>query len=79
MDMARSLLEAKNLSNNYWAKAIVCVVYIINRCPRKGVKNIISKEAWSGRKCSFSHMRVVGCMAYAHVPNKLRNKLDNKR
>lgn len=30
------------------------------------------------RKPDVSHMRIFGCVAYAHVPNNLRKKLDDK-
>ena len=67
MEMARSMMKAKHLSNKYWAEAVSCATYIMNRCPTKSVKNIIPEEAWSGRKHSVSHMRVFGCVAYARA------------
>lgn len=76
--MARSMLKAKHLSNEYWAEAISCAAYIMNRCPTKSVMNMVLEEAWTGRKHSVTHMRVFGCVAYAHVPDELRRKLDNK-
>lgn len=76
--MARSMLKAKHLSNEYWAEAISCAAYIMNRCPTKSVMNMILEEAWIGRKHNVTHMRVFGCVAYAHVPDELRRKLDNK-
>ena len=39
---------------------------------------MVPKEAWSGRKHSVTHMRVFGCVAYAHVLDELRKKLDRK-
>jgi len=54
------------------------VVYILNRCPTKSLKNSVPEEAWTGRKPDVSHIRIFGCVAYANVPNKLRQKLDNK-
>eukprot|EP00253_Pinus_taeda_P009530 PITA_09530 len=35
MDMARSMLKAKHLPNDYWAEAVNCAAYILNRCPTK--------------------------------------------
>ena len=29
-----------------------------------------------GMKHSVSHLKVFGCVTYAHVPNELRKKLD---
>jgi len=42
------------------------------------VQNITPYEAWCGRKPNISHLRVFGCIAYAHVPNEKRRKLDDK-
>eukprot|EP00253_Pinus_taeda_P036700 PITA_36700 len=78
MDMARSMLKAKHLPNDYWAEAVNCEAYILNRCPTKAVMNKVPKEAWSGRKQGVTHMRVFGCVAYAHIPDQLRRKLDSK-
>eukprot|EP00253_Pinus_taeda_P030339 PITA_30339 len=76
--MARSMLKAKHFLNDYWAEAVNCATYILNRCPTKAVMNRVSEEAWSGRKQGVTHMKVFGCVAYAHIPNQLRRKLDNK-
>ena len=71
MEMARSMMKAKHFSNEYWAEAISFALYIMNRCPTKSVKNMIPEEAWSGRKYNVGHMRVFGCVAYAHIPDEL--------
>jgi len=56
MDMARSMLKSKSLPNDYWAEAVNCAVYIMNRCPTKVVMNKVLEEAWSGRKQGVTHM-----------------------
>jgi len=38
----------------------------------------VPEEAWTGIKLDVSHIRIFGYVAYAHIPNKLRQKLDNK-
>eukprot|EP00253_Pinus_taeda_P025810 PITA_25810 len=78
MDMARSMLKAKHLPNDYWAEAVHCAAYILNRCPIKVVMNRVLEEAWSGTKQGVTHMKVFGCVAYAHIPDQLRKKLDSK-
>ena len=35
-------------------------------------------ERWYGRIPNVSHFRVFGCIAYAHVPETERRKLDKK-
>lgn len=49
-----------------------------NRSPTKSVMNKVPEEAWSGMSCSLSHIRVFGCLAYAHLPKELRGKLDDR-
>eukprot|EP00253_Pinus_taeda_P026770 PITA_26770 len=78
MDMARSMLKAKHLPNYYWAEAVHCAVYILNRCPTKVVMKRVPEEAWSGRMQGVTHIKVFGCVAYAHIPDQLRKKFDNK-
>eukprot|EP00253_Pinus_taeda_P015702 PITA_15702 len=78
MDMSRSMLKAKHLPNDYWAEAVNCAAYILNRYPTKAVMNRVPEEAWSGRKQGVTHMRVFGSVGYAHIPDQLRRKLDNK-
>lgn len=36
------------------------------------------EEAWSGRKPTVDHFKIFGCIAYAHIPDQKRLKLDNK-
>ena len=40
--------------------------------------NRVPEEAWSGIKQHVTHMRFFSCVAYAHIPDQLRKKLDNK-
>ena len=77
--MVRSMLKEKNLPNEYWAEAANCAAYILNRCQTKAVMNRVLEEAWSGIKQGVSHMRLFGCVAYAHIPDQLRKKLESKR
>jgi transposase InsO family protein len=70
MNMARSMLRAKNLSNDYWDEAVVCSMYILNRSPTTSVKDKVPQEAWSGTKLNVSHFRIFGCIAFAHIPEE---------
>jgi len=78
MEMARSMLKEKGMPKIFWAEAVYIVVYILNRCPTKAVKDKTPIEAWSVRKPSAKHLRVFGSICYIHVPDQRRHKLEDK-
>lgn len=78
LDMVRCMLKSKNLPKSFWAEAVACAVYVLNRCPTKSVRDKTPEEAWSERRPSIRHLKIFGCLAYAHVPDQLRKKLDDK-
>ena len=62
-----------------WAEAISTAVYLRNRMPTRAIKeNTTPYELWCGRKPNVRHLLVFGCMAYAHIPDSERQKLDKK-
>ena len=79
MESARSMMTHASLPDKYWAEAVEAATYIRNRTPTTAIKgNKSPLEVWSGRKTDVSNLRVFGCMAYAHVPDAQRQKLDKK-
>jgi len=54
------------------------VNHVLNRSPTLIVKDMTPEEAWSGRKPSVEHFRVFECIAYVHIPDVKRSKLDDK-
>ncbi len=68
----------KKMSDHYWAEAVETVVYIMNRTPTATVHGMTPEEKYSGKKPDLSHLKVFGCIAYVHVSNELRTKLDPK-
>ena len=36
------------------------------------------EEKFTGKKPDLSHLKVFGCLAYVHIPDELRSKLDPK-
>ena len=79
VESARSMIAYAGLSNIFWAEAISTASYVRNRLPTTALKERETPyERWYGRKPDVSHFRVFGCMAYAHVPDCERRKLDTK-
>ncbi|MCO5609397.1 hypothetical protein L7F22_063623 [Adiantum nelumboides] len=78
MEMARCMLKAKSLPHKLWMEAVACAAHVLNRCPTRALKTITPYESWYDRKPSVSYLRVFGCLAYAHISQQLRGKLDDK-
>ena len=78
MEMARCMLNGKNLPHKFWLEAIMCASYVLNICSTKAIKNIAPYDAWIGHKPNVGHMRIFGSLAYAFVPPEQRHKLQDK-
>jgi hypothetical protein len=76
--IARAMLNEKNLPNYFWVEAVVTIVYIMNRTPIAIVHGMTHEEKFTGKKPDVSHFRVFGCIAYVHVLEEKRSKLDPK-
>ncbi|KAA0056488.1 Integrase, catalytic core [Cucumis melo var. makuwa] len=49
VEMARSMLQIKGLSNDFWAEAVSTSIYLLNISPTKAVMNKTPFEAWYGK------------------------------
>ncbi|BBH09623.1 ADP glucose pyrophosphorylase large subunit 1 [Prunus dulcis] len=78
MELARSMLKAKAMPNRFWAEAVACAVYLLNHASSNSVEGKTPQEAWSGLKPCISHLRIFGSIAYSHIPDETRRKLDDK-
>lgn len=61
-----------------WAEAVNTAAYLINRGPSVPLEHNIPEEVWSGKEVKLSHLKVFGCVAYVHISDQGRNKLDPK-
>lgn len=78
MNMVRCLLSQKGMPKTFWAEAVNCSFYLLNRCPTLSLKDMTPEEAWTGIKPSVTHLRVFGSIAHAHIPDARRTKLEDK-
>ena len=74
VESVRSMLIDAHLPHKFWAEALSTAVYLRNRSPTKAVEDKTPYEAWSGDRPNVKHLRVFGCIAYAHVPKDERKK-----
>ena len=79
MESARSMLSHAGLRNNFWAEAVATAAYVRNRSPTSALsEDVTPYQKWYGCKPNLKHLKVFGCIAYAHVPDAQRQKLDKK-
>ncbi|GKV07212.1 hypothetical protein SLEP1_g19010 [Rubroshorea leprosula] len=78
MNMVQSLMSKSILPKEFWPEAVNWSVHILNRSLTSSLPNMKPKEAWNGRKLAIDYFRNFGCIAYAHVPDQKRSKLDDK-
>ncbi|CAL5331695.1 unnamed protein product [Camellia sinensis] len=78
VEKVRCMLKMTKLPKPFWEEAVLVACYLINRSPSVPLNFQIPEEVWSGREISYSHLRVFGCKAFAHVSKEHRQKLDDK-
>ena len=76
--IACALMIEKAMLHVYWAKVVFTTVYIMNRTSTIAIHDVTPKERFTGIKPDLSHLKVFGCIAYVHIPDKLSTKLDPK-
>jgi hypothetical protein len=72
------MLNEKNLPNYFWAEAITTTFYIVNQTPIAIVHGMTLGEKFMGKKSDVSHLKMFVCIAYMHVVDEKRSKLDPK-
>ena len=78
-ESARAMIIEADVPKSFWAEAIATSVYVRNRLPTAAIRDHITPyERWYGKKPNISNARVFGSLAYAHIPDELRQKLDVK-
>lgn len=78
LNMVRSMLSEKKMPKTFWPEAVNWTTFVLNRCPTSAMKDMTPQEAWSGEKPSVEFFRVFGCIAFVHVPEARRTKLENR-
>ena len=63
LDMVRSMMGFASLLESFWGYALETACLLLNNVPSKPV-NKTPYEIWTGRKPTFSHLRVWGCPTY---------------
>lgn len=78
MEKVRSMIRMAGLSKSFWGEAVRIACYLINRSPSAPLNFDIPEKVWAGKDVSYSHLKVFGCKAFAHVPKEHQLKLDDR-
>ena len=79
MEAARSMMTHAGLPDKFWAEAVDTAAYLRNHTPTTAIRGYRTPyEVWYGERPNIGHLKVFGCVAYAHIPDSLRQKLDKK-
>jgi transposase InsO family protein len=63
VEIARAMLNEKNLPIYFWVEAVAIIVYIMNRTPTTVIHGMTLEEKFTGKKPDVSHLKVFGCIA----------------
>ena len=75
LERVRCMITNVGLSKSFWGEAIATTCYLINKCPSQSIGLTGLMEMWPRQLADYSHLRVFGCLAYAHYK---QDKLDPK-
>ena len=62
-----TLLHSK-LPKTFWGEAVKTVVDLTNLSSSRPLNGEILEEVWSGKKASYSHLKVIRCKTFIHIP-----------
>jgi hypothetical protein len=76
--MARSMMNEKNIGQTYWVEAIHTSVHILNKAHLKPHSDKTPYALWYGRPASIKHFRVFGIKCYIKNNNANLGKYDDR-
>jgi hypothetical protein len=76
--MARSMMNEKNIGQNYWVEAIHTIVHVLNKAHLRPHSDRTPYELWYGRPASIKHFKVFGSKCYIKNNNENLGKYDDR-
>jgi hypothetical protein len=78
MERARSIAAESNLPTYLWSEAVSMANFLINRSPTRSNFGVPPETTFTGKPLDLSKLKIFGCIAYIHVPDEDRKKMDSK-
>lgn len=67
IEKVRCMLSNANLCNQFWAKALSYITFIMNKFPCSGVEYQTLIEVWLGSHISYDNVHKFSCWACCHA------------
>jgi hypothetical protein len=77
-EMARSMMNEKNIGQTYWVEAIHTAVHVLNKDHLRPQSNKTPFELWFGRPASIKHFEVFGSKCYIKNNDENHGKYDDR-
>jgi len=78
LNVARASRFQASLPLKFWGEYVLTTAYLINLAPTKLLNCRTSFKALFGVPSSFEHLKVFGCLAYAHHHHRPQNKFEER-
>jgi hypothetical protein len=75
--MARSMMNEKNIPHTYWVEAIHTAIHILNKAHLRPHSDKTPYELWFGRPASIKHFKVFGSTCYIKNNDENIGKYDD--
>jgi transposase InsO family protein len=77
-EMARSMINEKNIGQTYWVEAIHTSVHVLNKAHLRPQSDKTPYELWFGRPASIKHFKVFGSKCYIKNNDENLGKYDDR-
>jgi hypothetical protein len=77
-EMARSMMNEKNIGRTYWVEAIHIAIHVLNKAHLRPQSEKTPYELWFGRPASIKHFRVFGSKCYIKNNDENLGKYDDR-
>lgn len=78
LNIARALRFQASIPIEFWGECVLTVGQLINRTPSTLLQNKTPYELLHGQPPTMSHLRILGCLAYAHNKNTKGDKFASR-
>jgi hypothetical protein len=78
LEKARAMVSDARTPPILWTEATATANYVTNRSPTRASSGITPYQRLRGKKLDLSHLRIYGSIAWVHMNDECRTKLEPK-